>query len=108
MKRSKVYRKGKHVYIKSGALTEVRRLSGPDETPFEFGETCRDIYADRFNVETGPKGFLIRFGKALFGTDAVKLKSSIRLDPNTARRFVRALAEALAGQEPKGPKAPAS
>ncbi|MDD5066111.1 MAG: hypothetical protein PHF84_03590 [bacterium] len=95
MKRSRIYRKGKHIYIKSGPLKEVHLIDKPKEPEHEYDEHYEEIYTDQFRFETGPKGITIHFGKQIFGTDLVKLKKAIHLDIRTARQFLKILEQAV-------------
>jgi hypothetical protein len=95
MKRSKTYRKGEHIYVKTGSLKEARLVQEPKRAEFEFSPDTQEVYADLFPMEIDKKGITIRFGKSIFGTDQAKFKRAIRLDIRTAREFLKILTRAL-------------
>ena len=95
MQRTKQYRKGKHLYIKSGSKTEVHTLKNDDSPQVEFDDNCQEFYVDVFEFGLSEKGIKIFFGKKIFGTDRAKPKQTILLPKGTAKRMLRLLETVL-------------
>ncbi len=91
MKKTKRYQKGKHLYIKSGAFTEVHLLPNSKEPEYVLDENYEEYYIDQFNFEIKNEGFKIGFGKQIFGTNITKLKRSVFLEKRLSKKFVTML-----------------